>query len=67
VPGGSKFTGSASLVKGGDGPASPAVIQKELLMQALVNKYNLGQFEGRGIISQNGGAGKRKMIHDQFL
>lgn len=64
MPDGSKFTGSPSPVKGRD---APAVIQKHLLMQAVVNKFNWGQFEGTGVISQNDGTGKRKMIQDPFI
>lgn len=67
MPDGNKFTGSPSHVKGRDAPASPAVIQKGLLMQALVNKYNWGQFEGKGIVSQNDGTGKRNIIQNLFL
>lgn len=64
MPDGSKFTGSPSPVKG---RGAPAVIQKDLLVQAVVNKFNWGQFEGIGIVSQNDGIGKRKMIQDPFL
>lgn len=63
MPDGNKFTGSPSPVKGRD---APAVIRKELLVQAVVNKCNWGQFEGTGV-SQDDGTGKRKMMQDPFL
>lgn len=41
--------------------------KQELLMQTSINRRDWGQFKGKGMISQNDGTRKRKMMQDPFL